>query len=80
MSIAEARETLELVRGICPVLPLTVESHVLGLRIPGQYRLPVYDAMIASTALLPDCSVLWSEDMRHGLVIGQRLVIQNPFR
>lgn len=79
MTIAEIREALETVREVCTVHPLTEESHVLGLRIAEQYRLSVYDAMIASVALLSDCSVLWSEDMQHGLVIDQKLVVQNPF-
>ena len=80
MSIAEIRETLDTIRAVCAVAPLTEETHVLGLRITEQYRLSVYDAMIASAALISDCSILWSEDMQHGMVIEQRLVIQNPFR
>jgi len=79
MSIAEIREVLETIRAVCKVSPLTEESHVLGLRISEQYRLSIYDAMIASAAFISGCSVLWSEDMQHGLVVDQRLVIQNPF-
>jgi predicted nucleic acid-binding protein len=52
---------------------------VIGLRISEQFRLSVYDVMIASTALLSNYSVLWSEHMQHGLTIEKRLVIQNPF-
>ncbi|MDO8704135.1 MAG: PIN domain-containing protein [Sulfuricaulis sp.] len=79
MSIAEIRETLDTIRAVCAVAPLTEETHVLGLQITEQYRLSVYDAMIASAALISGCSILWSEDMQHGMVIEQRLVIQNPF-
>ena len=80
MSIAEVRETLDTIRAVCAVAPLTEETYVLGLRITEQYRLSVYDALIASAALISGCSILWSEDMQHGMVIEQRLVIQNPFR
>lgn len=80
MSIAEIRETLDTIRAVCAVAPLTEETHVLGLQITEQYRLSVYDAMIASAALISGCSILWSEDMQHGMLIEQRLVIQNPFR
>ncbi|MHB8729325.1 MAG: PIN domain-containing protein [Sulfuricaulis sp.] len=80
MSIAEIRETLDTIRAVCTVAPLTEETHVLGLQITEQYRLSVYDAMIASAALISGCSILWSEDMQHGMLIEQRLVIQNPFR
>lgn len=80
MSIAEIREILETIREVLEIAPLTVESHALGLRIGEQYLLSIHDAMIVSAALLAGCSVLWSEDMHHGLVVDRSLVIQNPFR
>lgn len=80
MSIAEIREMLETIRAICAVSPLTEESHTLGLRIAEQYRLSIYDAMIVSVALGSGCTMLCSEDMQHGLVIDQQLLVQNPFR
>jgi len=80
MSIAEIREILETIREVLEIPPLTEESHALGLGIAEQYLLSIYDAMIASAALLAGCSVLWSEDMQHGLVVNRSLVIQNPFR
>ncbi len=79
MSVTEIRETLDTIRSVCKVFPLTVESHILGLQLAEQYQLAIYDAMIVSTALIADCSVLWSEDMQHGLRINQRVVVQNPF-
>lgn len=79
MAFAEIRETLDTVREFCVVVPLTVETHGLGLQIAERHGLAIYDAMIAGAALLSDCSVLWSEDMQHGLMIDQRLVIRNPF-
>ncbi|WP_300340275.1 PIN domain-containing protein [Accumulibacter sp.] len=80
MSIAEIREILETIREVLEIPPLTEESHALGLGIAEQYLLSIYDAMIASAALLAGCSVLWSEDMQHGLVVNRSLVIKNPFR
>ncbi|WP_291991738.1 PIN domain-containing protein [Candidatus Accumulibacter sp. ACC003] len=80
MSIAEIREILETIREVLEIAPLTEESHTLGLRIGEQYLLSIDDAMIVSAALLAGCSVLWSEDMHHGLVVDRSLVIQNPFR
>jgi len=35
--------------------------------------------MIVAAALHADCDTLWSEDMQHGMVIGNRLRIVNPF-
>jgi predicted nucleic acid-binding protein len=36
--------------------------------------------MIAASAGLCGCDTLWSEDMRHGLVIDGHLRIVDPFR
>lgn len=80
MSIAEIREILDTIRDVLDVSALTEESHALGLRIAEQYRLSIYDAMIVAAALLSGCSILWSEDMQHGQVMDQGLIIQSPFR
>jgi len=72
-------EFLQLVRGLCPVEPLTLPSHDLGRRLSERYQLSVYDAMIVSSALLAQCDTLYSEDMQAGLRIENALTIINPF-
>ena len=79
MSWDETIEVLGLVRSLCPVEPLTVETHEHGLRIAQRYGLAVYDAMIVAAALLAGCETLYSEDMHNGLAIDRRLRIRNPF-
>ncbi|MDB0572969.1 PIN domain-containing protein [Ralstonia solanacearum] len=69
----------EAVRAQCRVEPLTVETHDLGRHLAQRYGLSVYDALIVAAASLAGCSVLYSEDMQHGLVIEQRLRVVNPF-
>ena len=61
------------------VVPLTMETHLLGIEIARRYRLQLHDSMIVAAALLADCVTLLSEDMHHGLVIEDRLTILNPF-
>jgi predicted nucleic acid-binding protein len=80
LSWPETLEFLDLVRGLLPVLPMTVEIHESGLALAEQYRLSIYDAMIAASALHAECDALWSEDMRHGMVLENRMRIVNPFR
>jgi predicted nucleic acid-binding protein len=75
----ELDEFLQLVRGLCPVEPLTLQSHDLGRGLSERYQLPVYDAMIVSSALLARCDTLYSEDMQAGLHIEKALTIVNPF-
>jgi hypothetical protein len=45
---AEVRDILETLRALCPVQPLTVAVHDLGLRLVERYGLSIYDAMIAA--------------------------------
>ncbi|MDA8138390.1 MAG: PIN domain-containing protein [Desulfobacteraceae bacterium] len=80
MPWTEIEAMLTLVRAICPVAPLTVETHDRGRAIAERYGLSVYDAMIVAAALLADCSVLHTEDLQDGLLIDDRLRIRNPFK
>ena len=61
------------------IVPLSMETHMLGLVVARRYRLQLYDGMIVAAALLADSETLLSEDMHHGLVIEDRLTIRNPF-
>jgi len=80
MSWEETRAFLALLRGLLSVEPLTIETHETGLRLAERYGLSLYDAMIAASALVSDCDILWSEDMQDGLAIDGRMRIANPFR
>jgi predicted nucleic acid-binding protein len=75
----ETLRFLALVRSFCPVEPLTIETHTRGLIVAERYGLSAYDAMIAASALIAKCDVLYSEDMHHGLIIDDQLQICNPF-
>lgn len=73
------QHVLDAVRAHCRVEPLTVETHETGVRIARELRLSFYDAMIAASALLAGCTVLYTEDMHRGLVVDKRLKVCNPF-
>src|SRR4051812_3568719 len=55
------------------IVPLTFELHQTGIALAERYKLQVYDGMVLAAALLAGCDVLYSEDMRHGLIIEDRL-------
>jgi predicted nucleic acid-binding protein len=78
MNWAEIREFLEGLRAACEVVPLTEYVHKQGLAIAERHKLSVYDSMIWAAAILSGCTLLYSQDMRHGLKIGDTL-LQNPF-
>lgn len=79
MSYAEIRDVLAMVRGVCQTQALTVDTHDRGLDIAERFGFSLYDSMIVSSALQLGCSVLYSEDMRHGQKVDAQLVVINPF-
>jgi predicted nucleic acid-binding protein len=79
-SWSETHDFLAIVRDLTKVVPLTIETHDLGLSIAERFTLSIYDAMIAAAAQIAECDVLWSEDMQHGLRLHNGLEIRNPFR
>lgn len=80
LSWADTRALLSLLRGLLTVHTLTAETHETGVRLAERYRLSIYDAMIAASALHAGCDTLWSEDMQDGLELGEGLSIVSPFR
>jgi predicted nucleic acid-binding protein len=44
-----------------------------------KYQFQMFDAIIVSSALISNCSILYSEDMQHNLNVDDRLKIINPF-
>jgi predicted nucleic acid-binding protein len=79
MSWVETRDFLSMVRGLLKVESVTIEMHQAGIDLAERYGLSVYDAMIASAALLAECDTLFTEDLQDGLVVSGRLRVVNPF-
>jgi predicted nucleic acid-binding protein len=79
MSYPEVREALQIVKTVCQIHPLSVETHERGLDIAERYGFSWYDSLIVSAALSADCDYLYSEDVQHGQVIDNQLRIVNPF-
>jgi len=80
MSITEIREALAEIRAVFHVVPISEQTHDIGLRVAEKHGLSVYDAMIVASALLAGCKILLSEDMQHGQTLDGRLEVRNPFR
>jgi len=75
----EMNELLTVIRSLLAVQPITIETHEKGLKIAERYGYSLYDAMIVSSALLSNCTLLYSEDMQNGQLIENSLRIINPF-
>jgi predicted nucleic acid-binding protein len=61
-----------------PPRSLTVELHQAAIEIARDRGFSIYDSQIIAAALQAGCSILYSEELRHGQAIGQ-LTIRNPF-
>jgi predicted nucleic acid-binding protein len=79
MSWQETHDLLAMLRDLLPVVPVTIETHEAGIALAARYGFSIWDAMIAASAILSGCDTLWSEDMRHGMAVDDRLRIVNPF-
>lgn len=75
---AELDEVLAIVRALCKVVPVTVDTHVRAVALAKRHRLGIFDACIVAAAEGSGCSTLWSEDLQHGARIGS-VTIRNPF-
>jgi predicted nucleic acid-binding protein len=50
-----------------------------ALDIQNRYAYSYWDSLILASALLNDCTIVFSEDMQHDQLIESKLRITNPF-
>ena len=62
----------------CEIIPVTCNTLTKAAELISKYDFQLFDSIIVSAALEADCSVLYSEDMQHGLLVNN-LTIVNPF-
>jgi predicted nucleic acid-binding protein len=60
--------------------PLVIDTALLrqGRSVQARYRLSWWDSLIVAAAQLQDCSILYTEDLQHG-VLFDRVRVCNPF-
>lgn len=80
MTYAEIRNILQVVREVCKIQPVTIDTREQSLDIAERFGFALYDSMIVSSALESGCNILYSEDMQHGQEINAQLVITTPFQ
>ena len=71
-ALASYREALD------ELVPLTTETHHLGVDISARHGFQICDSMIIASAALAGCGILYTEDMADGAVIAG-VQIRNPF-
>jgi predicted nucleic acid-binding protein len=78
MSVAEAEQYLITVFRPLLAVHSSPALYVEAMRIAGRYRQSWYDSIVVAAALQSECSLLYSEDFRHGQDI-EGLLVENPF-
>jgi predicted nucleic acid-binding protein len=79
LSWSEIKDILGPIRAVCDIEPLSLGSHERGIEVAERYGFSFFDAMIVASALGAGCNVLYSEDLQHDQLIGNRLRVRNPF-
>jgi predicted nucleic acid-binding protein len=83
MPWAAVADVIDAVREVCRVHPLTLDTHQRARAIAQQYGFAFDDALVAATALLAGCEILYSDHRSDGLRTNRRiegrLIIRNPF-
>ena len=50
-----------------------------ALSLKSFYKYSYFDCLMLASALISDCSIIYSEDLQHGQIIENKLKIVNPF-
>ncbi len=75
----EIRFAIENIKTLCPnPLPITLDTRRDVLSIAERYGFRIYDALIVASALEAKCTILYSEAMQDGQIIGGKLTMRNP--
>ncbi len=63
-----------------PVAKAVVQGRDMASELREKYSLSFWDSLIVASALWAECSILYTEDMQHGLKVEEKLTVLNPFK
>ena len=70
---------IEDIMTFCQCVPATEDTLRTGFALIERYDFQFFDAIIVAGALQSNCTILYSEDMHHDLLVEKQLRILNPF-
>jgi predicted nucleic acid-binding protein len=76
---AEIRSAVEDFLSFFDLVIIQESTIITALDLKERHSFSWYDTLIVAIALENDCTVLFSEDMQHGMVVDEKLTIKNPF-
>jgi len=77
--LSEAHEIAESLLNLCEVVAVDTHTIRKAIDLTKRYSLSHWDSLIIASAMLADCQTIYSEDMQHGQVFDNRLIVQNPY-
>lgn len=63
----------------CVLSPIDYATVSLAHSLISKYDFQYFDALIVASAINSDCTILYSEDMQHNMLVENKLTIINPF-
>ena len=79
LPVAEIETVMKATLLTCDLHDLKLADTVAALALAERHGFPFYDSVIAASAMRAGCTTLWTEDFQHGMKVGGRLTIRNPF-
>ncbi len=64
---------------VCQIKAINLGTLEYAHRLINRYDFQLFDAIIVASALEANCTILYSEDMHHDLLVEKQLRILNPF-
>ena len=65
--------------GICTLQPVRFSTLNYARNLLDHYDFQLFDSIIVASAIEAGCTILYSEDIHHGLLVENRMKIINPF-
>lgn len=63
----------------CNIIPTLPNTLLFAAGLVKKHQFQLFDAIIVASAIDGNCTILYSEDMHHRLVVNKSLTIINPF-
>jgi predicted nucleic acid-binding protein len=63
----------------CEIHPMNQITIIKAKELIVKYDFQLFDSLIVASALQANCTILYSEDLQHNLLVEKRLRIVNPF-
>jgi predicted nucleic acid-binding protein len=72
-------KSIEEITSACTIVPVEQETIKKALELHGKYKYSYYDCLIIASALIYNCPLLLTEDLKDLHVIENNLTIRNIF-